>query len=407
MKASFVSACLVLAAVPGAALPGAALAADGKVKIGVLSDMGGVYADITGPGSVVAARMAVEDFGGKALGQPIELVTADHQAKPDIGLSIARAWLDTEGVDAIVDVPVSSVGLGIQALTKEKRKVFLNTAGASSDFTGTACSPYATQWAMDTYTMASSSGRALVKAGGNKWFFITADYAFGHALERDATAAVKEAGGTVVGSARHPLNNQDFASHLLQAQSAGANVVGLANGTGDTVRSINQAREFGLNTAGIKMAALVLFISDVHALGLPAAQGTLLTESFYWGLDDETRAWGRRFMERNNGRAPGMYHAGVYSAVTHYLKAVEKAGGTDAAKVSAAMREMLIKDPLIKNGHIRADGKVMQNYYLLEVKKPADSKGPWDYYNVLATVPAEDATKQLSRSECPDVKTPG
>jgi branched-chain amino acid transport system substrate-binding protein len=388
-------------------LPGVAAAADERVKIGVLSDMGGVYADITGPGSVVAARLAIEDFGGKALGRPIEFVTADHQAKPDIGLSIARAWLDNEGVSAIVDVPVSSVGLGIQALTKEKRKIFLNTAGASSDFTGKACSPYATQWAMDTYTMASSSGRALVKAGGSKWFFITADYAFGHALERDAAAAVKDAGGVVVGGAKHPLNNQDFASHLLQAQSSGANVVGLANGTGDTVRSINQAREFGLTAAGIKMAALVLFISDVHALGLPAAQGTVVTESFYWDRTDSTRAWARRFMERNNGRAPGMYHAGLYSAVTHYLKAVEKAGSTDADKVSAAMREVPINDALITNGRIRPDGKVMQDYFLLQVKTPQESKAPWDYYKVLATVPAADVSKPLSSSECPAAKTPG
>lgn len=388
-------------------LSGGAASAQERVKLGVLSDMGGVYADITGPGSVAAARLAVEDFGGKVLGQPIELVTADHQAKPDVGLSIAREWLDNQGVSAIVDVPVSSIGLGIQALTKEKRRVFLNTAGASSDFTGKACSPYATQWAMDTYTMASSAGRALVKAGGTKWFFVTADYAFGHALERDASAAVKEAGGSVAGSAKHPLNNQDFASHLLQAQSSGANVVGLANGTGDTVRSINQAREFGLTAAGTKIAALVLFISDVHALGLKAAQGTVVTESFYWDRTDSTRAWGKRFMERNNGRAPGMYHAGLYSAVTHYLKAVEKAGTTDADKVSAAMRETPIKDALIANGHIRADGKVMQDYFLLEVKKPEESKGPWDYYKVLATVPAEDVSKPLSRSECPTVKLPG
>ena len=388
-------------------LSGGAGIAQERVKIGVLSDMGGVYADITGPGSVAAAQLAIEDFGGKALGRPVELVTADHQAKPDIGLAIAREWLDNQGVSAIVDVPVSSIGLGIQALTKEKRRIFLNTAGASSDFTGKACSPYATQWAMDTFTMASSAGRALVKAGGTKWFFITADYAFGHALERDAAAAAKEAGGNVVGSAKHPLNNQDFASHLLQAQSSGANVVGLANGTGDTVRSINQAREFGLTAAGIKMAALVLFISDVHALGLQAAQGTVVTESFYWDRTDDTRAWGKRFMERTNGRAPGMYHAGLYSAVTHYLKAVEKAGTTDADKVSAAMREMPIKDVLISKGHIRPDGKVMQDYFLLEVKKPTESKGPWDYYKVLATVPAEDVSKPLSRSECPTVKVPG
>ncbi|MGW9331772.1 ABC transporter substrate-binding protein [Bosea sp. NPDC055594] len=398
---------LIAAGLALQSLCGVAQAADGKVKIGVLSDMGGVYADITGPGSVAAARMAIEDFGGKALGQPIEMVTADHQAKPDVGLSIARAWLDKDGVDAIVDVPVSSVGLGIQALTREKQKIFLNTAGASSEFTGKSCSPFATQWAMDTFTMASSAGRALVKAGGKKWFFVTADYAFGHALERDASAAVKAAGGSVLGAVRHPLNNQDFASHLLQAQSAGATVVGLANGTGDTVRSINQAREFGLNAAGIKVAALVLFISDVHALGLPAAQGTVVTESFYWDLDEQTRTWAARFKARNNGTAPGMYHAGLYSAVTHYLKAVEKAGSTDAVKVSTAMRETPIKDPLIKAGHIRADGKVIRDYYLLEVKQPSESKAPWDYYKVLATVPGEDVTKSVADGECAEAKKQG
>ena len=378
-----------------------AQAADGRVKLGLLTDMSGVYADITGPGSIVAARMAIEDFGGKALGQPIELVTADHQAKPDIGLAIARKWLDSEGVDAIVDVPVSSIGLGIQALTREKNRVFLNTAGASSDFTGKACSALASQWAMDTYTMASSTPRALVKAGGDKWFFVTADYAFGHALERDATAGVKAAGGSVVGSARHPLNNQDFSSLLLQAQASGANVIGLANGTGDTVRSINQAREFGLNEAsGKRVAALVLFITDVHAIGLKGAQGTVVTESFYWDLNDDTRAWAKRYMERSGGKAPGMYQAALYSAITHYLKAVEATGGTDAAKTSAAMKATRISDPLIKDGSIRADGRVMRDYYLLQVKAPEASKQPWDYYKVLATVPAEEVTRPLADGGC-------
>jgi branched-chain amino acid transport system substrate-binding protein len=391
-----------------AALHSGAEAADSRVKLGLLTDMGGVYADITGPGSIIAAQMAIEDFGGKALGQPIELVSADHQAKPDTGLAIARKWLDSEGVDAIVDVPVSSIGLGIQALTKEKNRVFLNTAGASSDFTGKACSPFASQWAMDTYTMASSSPRALMKAGGDKWFFISADYAFGHALERDAAASVKAAGGTVVGSARHPLNNQDFSSLLLQAQSSNANVIGLANGTGDTVRSINQAREFGLTEAsGTRLAALVLFITDVHAIGLKGAQGTIVTESFYWDLDDDTRAWSKRFMARSGGKAPGMYQAALYSAITHYLKAVEKTGSDDAAKTSAAMREMPISDKLVKNGSVRADGRVMRDYYLLQVKSPEESKYPWDYYKVLATVPAADVSRPLGEGGCEIARSGG
>lgn len=375
-----------------------ALAADGKVKIGVLSDMGGLYADLTGPGSVLAARMAVEDFGGKALGQPIEVISADHQVKPDVGLAIARKWLDSEGVDAIVDVPVSSIGLGIQALTKEKGRTFLNTGGASSDFTGKACAPFANQWPMDTFTMASSAGKALVKAGGKTWFFLTADYAFGHALERDAMAAVKAAGGTVLGAVRHPLSAQDFSSLLLQAQGSGADVIALANAGGDTVRSINQAQEFGMTGKGKRTAAMVLFINDVHAIGLKNAQGTVVTEAFYWDLNDQTRAWSKRFMEKSGGRAPTAYQAAVYSAMLHYFRAVEKVGSTDPAKTAAAMKEAKINDALIKDGIIRKDGRVMRDYYLMEIKKPEESKYPYDYYKVLATVPAEEVTKPLDAS---------
>ncbi|WP_133769413.1 ABC transporter substrate-binding protein [Enterovirga rhinocerotis] len=371
------------------------LAADGKVKIGVLSDMSGLYADLTGPGSVIAANMAVEDFGGKALGQPVEIVSADHQNKPDVGLAIARKWLDSEGVDTIVDVPVSSIGLGIQALTKEKGRTFLNTGGASSDFTGKACAPYANQWPMDTFTMASSAGQALVKAGGKTWYFITADYAFGHALERDAAAAVKAAGGTVLGAVRHPLSTQDFSSYLLQAQGSGADVVALANAGGDTVRAINQAQEFGMAGKGKRTAAMVLFINDVHAIGLKNAQGTVVTEAFYWDLNDETRAWSKRFMARSGGKAPTAYQAAVYSGIIHYLRAVEKVGSTDAAKTAVVMKDTKINDGLIKNGVIRKDGRVMRDYYLMEIKKPEESKYPYDYYKVLATVPAGDVTKPL------------
>jgi len=372
-----------------------AQAADRPVKIGVLNDMSGLYADLTGPGSVIAARMAVEDFGGKALGRPIEIVSADHQNKPDVGLAIARRWLDGEGVDAIVDVPASSVGLGVQALTKEKGRTFLNTGGAASDFSGKACAPYSNQWAMDTFTMASSAGRALVKAGGKTWFFITADYAFGHALERDAMAAVKAQGGEVLGSIRVPISNQDFSSALLQAQGSGADVIALANAGGDTVRAINQAQEFGLAGKGKRVAAMVLFINDVHAIGLKNAQGTVVTAPFYWDLDDDTRAWSKRFMAQSGGRAPTAYQAAVYSALLHYFRAVEKVSSTDPAKTAAAMKEAKINDPLIKNGWIRKDGHIMRNYYLMEIKKPEDSKYPYDYYKVLATVPAEDVTKPL------------
>lgn len=380
---------------------GSALATDGKVKIGVLSDMAGIYSDISGTGALVAAQLAVEDFGGKALGKPIEIVSADHQAKPDVGLSIARRWIDNEGVDVIADVPVSSIGLAIQALTREKNRIFLNTAGGASDFTGKACSPLATQWSIDTYIMGSGTGRAVVQSGGKSWFFLTADYTFGHNLERDTMAAVKKAGGTVVGAARHPLNTQDFSSFLLQAESSGAQVVGLANAAGDTTRAISQARDFGLTAKGTKVAATLLFITDVHSMGLATAGGTVLTEPFYWDIDESTRAWSKRFMARNGGKAPATLQASVYSGVLHYLKAVEKVGTTDAEKVAAAMRELPINDPMIKDGYIREDGRVMRDFYLFQVKKPEESKYPWDYYKLIAKMPASEVARPLEEGGCP------
>lgn len=389
----------VALALGGPVIP--AMAADGPVKIGILSDMAGIYSDIAGMGSVIAAQLAVEDFGGKALGKPIELVSADHQAKPDVGLAIARKWIDNEGVDAIVDVPVSSIGLAIQALTLEKDRVFLNSAGGASDFTGKACSPLASQWSLDTYIMGTSVGRAVVQAGGKSWFFLTADYTFGHNLERDTMAAVKKAGGTVLGSARHPLNTQDFSSFLLQAQASKAQVVGLANAAGDTTRAISQASEFGLTAGGTRMAATLLFITDVHAMGLKTAQGTVLTEPFYWDLDDSSRAWSKRFMEKIGGKAPGTLQASVYSSIIHYLKAVEKVGSTDAKKVSAAMREIRIHDALINDGYIRIDGRVMRNYYLFQIKTPEESKYPWDYYKLVSRIPPDEVTRPLSEGGCP------
>ncbi|WP_231711190.1 ABC transporter substrate-binding protein [Xanthobacter dioxanivorans] len=380
---------------------GPAAAGNGAVKIGVLSDMAGIYSDISGAGALIAAQLAVEDFGGKALGKPIELVSADHQTKPDVGLAIARRWIDSEGVDAIVDVPVSSIGLAIQALTLEKDRIFLNSSGAASDFTGKACSPLASQWPHDTYIMGTSVGRAVVQSGGKRWFFLTADYVFGHNLERDTMAAVKKAGGTVLGSARHPLNTQDFSSFLLQAQSSKADVIGLANAAGDTTQAIKQASEFGLSAGGTRLAATLLFITDVHAMGLKIAQGTVLTEPFYWDLDDSSRAWSKRFMARIGGKAPGTLQASVYSSVLHYLKAVEKVGSTDARKVSEAMKEMRISDALIKDGYIRADGRVMRDYYLFQIKAPEESKYPWDYYKLILRIPPEEVTRPLSEGGCP------
>ena len=370
------------------------------VRIGVLSDMTGPSADSSGPGAVVAVRMAVEDFGGKVLGKPIEILQADHQNKADVGAGIARRWYD-EGVDVIVDLTNSAVSLAVQDLARQKERLALHVSPASSDLTGRACSPFGLHWTYDTYALASGTAAAVTKQGGRSWFFLTTDYAFGHALARDASGVVQRLGGTVVGEVRHPLNTPDFSSYLLQAQASKAQVVGLANGSGDTINAIKQAREFGLTQGGQKLAALLLFISDVHAIGLEAAQGVMLTEAFYWDQNEETRAWSARFAERFNGRKPSMLQAGDYTAVTHYLKAIEKAGTDEAAPVMTAMKALPISDFMTKKGFVREDGRVMRDMYLYQVKSPAESKGPWDYYKVLATIPAEDAFRPLDKGNCP------
>jgi branched-chain amino acid transport system substrate-binding protein len=378
-----------------------AFAADTPVKIGVLTDMSGFVADISGAGSVLAARMAVEDFGGSVLGRPIEIVSGDHQNKPDVGAAVVRRWLDSEGVDAIADVPTSSVGLAVQEITRTKSRLFINSAGSSGDFTGKACSPLANQWNIDTYTVANGVPRVLIQRGLDTWSFVTADYTFGLALERDATAAIAKAGGKVLGSVKHPLNNHDFSSFLLQAQAMGAKVIGFANGSGDTIRSIQQAREFGLVDDKRRIAAFILHVTDVHALGLEVAQGTLVMDTFYWDRNSETKAWSQRFMARNNGRPPSAVQAGAYSAVLHYLKAIAAAGTKEAAPVSAKMKDLKIDDALIKEGFIREDGRVVKDYYLLEVKKPSELKYPWDYFKVTAIVPGNEVTRPLSEGNCP------
>ncbi|BCX19598.1 MAG: ABC transporter substrate-binding protein [Geminicoccaceae bacterium] len=377
----------------------------GKVRIGVLNDQSSLYADITGQGSVVAARMAVEDFGGKVKGAPIEVVFADHQNKPDVGSNIARQWYDTEGVDVIVDVPTSSVALAINEVTREKNKVFLVSGAATSDLTGAKCSPNTVHWTYDTWALANGTGSAIVQTGGDSWFFLTADYAFGHALERDTAAVVTKNGGKVLGSVRHPLNNPDFSSYLLQAQASKAKIIGLANAGGDTINSIKQAAEFGIVAGGQNLAGLLVFITDVHGLGLPIAQGLILTESFYWDLNENTRAFAKRFGERMNGRVPTMVQAGVYASILHYLKALEALGSDgDGKAVVDKMKAIPTDDPLFGKGEIRKDGRKLHPMYLFEVKKPAESKGPWDYYKLKATIPADKAFRPLAEGGCPLVQ---
>jgi branched-chain amino acid transport system substrate-binding protein len=398
------AASVALAAL-GLATP--ALAQDKSVKIGVLNDMSSLYADIGGPNSVVAVKMAVEDSGLNQKGWKIEVVSGDHQNKPDIGTNIARQWIDTEKVDAIADTPNSGVALAVSNLVKEKNAVLLNSGAATADLTGKACTPNTISFTYDTYMLATGTGKALTKAGGDSWFFLTADYAFGHALERDTSAVVTANGGKVLGGVKHPLNTSDFSSFLLQAQASKAKVVGLANAGGDTTNAIKQAAEFGIVAAGQKLAALLLFINDVHSLGLKTAQGLTFTESFYWDLNDQTRAWSKRFSAAASKNAmPSMTQAGNYAMVLHYLKAMEALGGNphDGAKVVAKMKELPTDDPLFGKGPLRADGRRIIPAYLFEVKKPEESKGPWDYYKQIATISAEDAAKPLEASECPLVK---
>src|SRR5881392_2316690 len=379
---------------------------DGVIKIGVLSDMSSLYTDLAGAGSVVAARMAVEDSGIEKRGYKVEFVSADHQNKPDVGSGIARQWYDVVKVDVIVDVPNSGVALAVNQITKDKGKAFLVSGAASSDLTGKACSPNTIHWTYDTWMLANGTGGAIVKTGGDTWFFLTADYAFGQALERDTEAVVLKNGGKVLGKVRHPLNTSDFSSFLLQAQASKAKIVGLANAGGDTTNSIKQAAEFGIVKGGQNLAGLLVFLTDVHALGLPTAQGLILTNTFYWDQNDQSRAFAKRFAERDKGIHPTMVHAGVYSAVTHYLKAVEALKtDADGKAVVAKMKEMPTDDKLFGKGTVRADGRKIHPMYLFEVKKPAESKAPWDYYKVRTTIPADEAFRPLAEGGCPLVNS--
>lgn len=371
------------------------------VKIGVLNDQSSLYADLSGQGSVLAARLAIEDFGAAKKGIKTEVIFADHQNKADVGSQIANKWYDAEGVDVIVDTPNSGVALAVNQITKDKKKAFLVSGAATADLSGKACSPNTIHWTYDTWMLANGTGNAIVKTGGSSWFFLTADYAFGHALERDTEAVVTKAGGKVNGKVRHPLNTQDFSSFLLQAQASKAKIVGLANAGGDTTNAIKQAAEFGIVKGGQNLAGLLVFLTDVHALGLDKAQGLIFTESWYWDLNDASRAWTKRFAAANGGKYPTMVHAGVYSAVTHYLKAVEALKSDDGTKVVEQMKKTPTDDPLFGKGTVRADGRKVHPAYLVEVKKPSESKGPYDYYKVRATIPAEQAFRPMAEGGCP------
>jgi branched-chain amino acid transport system substrate-binding protein len=400
------SALLLGTALSFAAATGA-FAQDKTIKIGVLTDNSGLYSDLGGAGSTVAAQMAVEDSGMAGKGWKIDMISADHQNKPDIGTSIARQWIDVEKVDIFMDVLNSGVGLAVNNVVKEKNAIMINTGAASSDLTDKQCSPNTIHWVYDTYMLANSTGQALVKSGGDTWYFLTADYAFGHALERDTTAVVVKSGGKVIGSVKHPLNTADFSSFLLQAQASKAKIIGMANAGGDTTNTIKQAAEFGIVAGGQKLAGLLLFITDVHSLGLKVAQGLNFTETFYWDLNDGTRAFSKRFSERMKNKAmPSMVQAGVYSGLIHYFKALEAMGGNphDGAKVVAKMKELPTDDALFGKGTIRVDGRKLHPAYLFEVKKPEESKGPWDYYKLIGTTPGDQAFRPLSESSCSLVK---
>jgi branched-chain amino acid transport system substrate-binding protein len=370
------------------------------VKIGVLTDQSGNFSSLSGTGSVLAAEMAAADYGGMVAGKPIQVINADHQNKTDVGLQIARRWYDVDGVDAIVDVPNSAIVLGVQDIAKERNRVLLVSGGGTADLTGKACSPVGIHWTWDTYSFAVGSARALLEQGNDTWFFMTADFAFGAAMQRDATRIIEAGGGKVLGAVKHPLQSADFSSFLLQAQSSGAKIVALANGGSDTINSIKQAAEFGLTERGQKLAALAIYITDVHAIGLKGAQGLVLTTAFYWDRDDETRAWSRRFFTRH-GAMPTQAQAGVYSAVMHYLKAIDATGTDEARAVVTRMKAMPVDDFFTRGGKIRADGRMVHDMYLAEVKKPDESHYAWDYYKILRTIPGDQAFRPLGESECP------
>ncbi len=396
----------ILCAAFGAATFQAAQAADkisdGVVKVGVMTDMSGTYSNVAGAGSVLAAKMAIEDFGGKLLGKPIELIYADHLNKPDVASTKAREWFDSNQVDMIADLVTSSVGLAVQQVARDKVRITMNSGAATAALTNKHCSPTGVHWAYDTYAMANGTGNAMVKEGNDSWYFLTADYAFGYALEGDVSNVVKASGGKVLGSIRHPLGASDFSSFLISAQSSNAKVVGLANAGTDLINAIKQVREFGI-TKKQKLASLLMFVTDVHSLGLDVAQGLYLTEGFYWDLDNDTRAWSKRFFLRHK-QMPTMIHAGVYSSMTHYFKAIQSAGTDDAMTVMAKMRELPVKDFFAKNGKLRADGRMVHDMYLAQVKAPSESKYPWDYYNIRRVIPGDQAFTPLDKSECPLVK---
>jgi branched-chain amino acid transport system substrate-binding protein len=384
---------------------GAALAqqSDAPLKIGVLADFSSVYSDIGGQGNVEATKIAIEEFGGSMFGKPIEMISADAQNKPDVAAALARKWYGNDSVDMIIDLPTSATALAAMEMSKQFEKIMIITDAASSDITGKSCSPYTAHWTYDTYGNAQTVGSAIVKQGGDSWFFITADYLFGHSIERDVSAVVKAAGGKILGSARHPLNNADFSSFLLQAQASKAKIVGLANGGGDTINTIKQAAEFGIVAGGQKLAGIVMFISDIHSLGLKMAQGLIITEAYYWDQNDRTRAFGKKFFERMK-RMPTMNQAATYSATLHYLKAVKAAGTRETKTVLAKMREMPVRDAFTDNGYLREDGRMVHSMLLLEVKKPEESKYPWDYYKILAEVPGDQVFRPMKDGGCPLIK---
>ncbi len=395
---------LALAAALSIAGLTAAQASGDTIRIGVLNDQTGMNADLSGQGSVTAARLAAEDAGGSVIGKKIEIIFADHQNKADIGSSIATKWYDSDGVDMIVDMPFSSVAIAVQDIAKQRQKIAMYSGPGSSDLTGKFCSNYGFHWTFDTVALAKGTGSAVVKSGGDTWFFLTSDYAFGHALAKDTMDVVKSTGGKVLGEAVHPVNNADFSSFLIQAQASGAKVIGLANGATDTSNSIKQAHEFGFQKQGIKLAGLLVFITDVHALGLEVAQGLQLTESFYWDQNDATRAFAKRYAAKMNGRMPSMVQSGVYSAVSHYLKAVAAANTLDGTPVAAKIRELPVNDFMTDNAKVRRDGRLLRDFYLFEVKKPSESKGPWDYYKLVRRIPAEEAVRPEAEGNCPLVK---
>ncbi len=394
---------LACAAALSAALWGGAVAAAEPLRIGVLTDQSGNFSALSGAGSVLAAQMAAEDFGGKVLGRPIEILQADHQNKTDIGLEIARRWFEVDHVSAIADLVNSAVALGVQELSRHEKRIALQSGAGTTELTGKACSPYGVQWTWDTYEAAVAPVRALLKDGGDSWFFVTADFAFGAAMQRDAEKAIRAGGGTVVGSVKHPLNNQDFGSFLLQAQASKAKVVAFANGGADATNSVKQSAEFGLAASGTKLAGLALNITDIDAIGLKDAQGFMYVEAFYWDLNEATRAWSKRFFARQKAM-PSQMQAGVYSSVTHYLKAVAAAGTDDADKVMQQMRALPVNDFFATGGRVRADGRMVHDVYLVRVKSPAESKYPWDYYQIVRKIPGDEAFRPLAESECPLVK---